>query len=114
MTCDPLRRDQMSCDCGCRPYPDLGGGFQLLVSIAMLMLLGIITVQAALSGVTMKETIAQESKDIVRVNESELTLEPQSAHAPDPRLVKFVRLLARRAAREWYEQFVEERRPKRP
>jgi len=43
-----------------------------------------------------------------------LTLEPQSAHAPDPRLVKFVRLLARRATREWYEQFVEERRPKRP
>lgn len=31
----------------------------------------------------------------------------------DPRLVEFVRLLARRAAREWYEQIVEERLPKR-
>jgi hypothetical protein len=79
----------------------------------MLMLLGIITARAEVSGVTMKETIAQESKDIARVNEAELTLGPQSAHAPDPRLVEFVRLLARRAAREWYEQIVEERHPKR-
>jgi hypothetical protein len=47
------------------------------------------------------------------VNEAELTLGPQSAHAPDPRLVEFVRLLARRAAREWYEQIVKERHPKR-
>jgi len=79
----------------------------------MLMLLGIITFRAAVSGVTMKETVAQESKDIVQVDEAELTLGPQGAQAPDPRLVEFVRLLARRAAREWYEQIVEERRPKR-
>jgi hypothetical protein len=79
----------------------------------MLMLLGIITVRAAASGVAMKETIAQESKDIARFSEPELTLGPQTAHAPDPRLVEFVRLLARRAAREWYEQIAEERRPKR-
>ena len=79
----------------------------------MLMLLGIITFRAAVSGVTMKETIAQESKDAARVNEAELTLGPKSAHAPDPRLIEFVRLLARRAAREWYEQIAEERRPKR-
>lgn len=79
----------------------------------MLMLLGIITVQATVSGVTMKETIAQESKDIARSREPELTLAPQSAHAPDPRLIEFVRLLARRAAREWYEQIAEGRRPKR-
>jgi hypothetical protein len=79
----------------------------------MPMLLGIITIRAAVSGVTMKETIAQESKDIARVNEAELTLGPPIAHAADPRLVEFVRLLARRAAREWYEQIVEERRPKR-
>jgi hypothetical protein len=79
----------------------------------MLMLLGILTVRAAVSGVTMKKTIAQESKDIARVNEAELTLGPPSTRAPDPRLVEFVRLLARRAAREWYEQIVEERRPKR-
>jgi hypothetical protein len=79
----------------------------------MLMFLRIITVRAAASGVTMKKTIAQESRDIARIDEAELTLGPPSAHAPDPRLVEFVRLLARRAAREWYEQIVEERHPKR-
>jgi hypothetical protein len=73
----------------------------------MLMLLGIITVQVTVSGVTMKETIAQESKDIARSREPELTLAPQSAHAPDPRLIEFVRLLARHAAREWYEQIAD-------
>ncbi len=29
---------------------------------------------------------------------------------PDPRLVELVRLLARRAARQWYEKMMEERR----
>jgi hypothetical protein len=29
---------------------------------------------------------------------------------PDPRLVELVRLLARRAARQWYERMMEERR----
>lgn len=107
LKCDPLRRDRMSCDCRCRLYPDLGDRFQLSLSIAMLMLLGIITVQATISDVTTKETIAQESRDIVRFREPELTLAPQSAHAPDPRLIEFVRLLARRAAREWYEQIAD-------
>jgi hypothetical protein len=79
----------------------------------MLMLLGIITVQATVSGVAMKETVAHGSKDNARSSEPELKLASQSADTPDPRLVKFVRLLARRAAREWYQQIVEERRPKR-
>ena len=79
----------------------------------MLMVLGIITVQSTVSGVAMKETVAQKSKDIARFSEPELTLAPPSDNAPDPRLVEFVRLLARRAAREWYEQIAEERRPKR-
>ncbi len=34
-------------------------------------------------------------------------LAPQTAHVPDPRLIEFVRLLARRAAREWYEQIAD-------
>ena len=78
-----------------------------MLMLLMLMLLGIITVQATVSGVTMKETIAQGSKDVARSREPELTLTPQSAHAPDPRLIEFVRLLARRAAREWYEQIAD-------
>lgn len=34
--------------------------------------------------------------------------------SPDPRLIELVRLLARRAAKEWYNHVAEERRPKRP
>jgi hypothetical protein len=85
----------------------------LLLSTAMPMVLGIITVQSTVSGVTMKETVAQKSEGIARFSEPELTLAPPSKNAPDPRLVEFVRLLARRAAQEWYEQIAEERRPKR-
>jgi hypothetical protein len=36
----------------------------------MPMLLGIITVRAAVSGVAMKEIIAQEKQDIARVHEA--------------------------------------------
>jgi hypothetical protein len=85
----------------------------LLLSTAMPMVLGIITVQSTVSGVTMKETVAQKREGITRFSEPELTLAPPSDNAPDPRLVEFVRLLARRAAQEWYEQIAEEHRPKR-
>jgi hypothetical protein len=40
----------------------------------MLMVIGIITVQLALNGVTMKETIAQKHKGVARLREPELTL----------------------------------------
>lgn len=79
----------------------------------MLMVLGIITVHSAVNGATMKETVAQGRKGIVRFSEPELTLAPQNANAPDPRLVEFVRLLARRAAQKWYKEIAEEHRPKR-
>ena len=77
------------------------------------MVLGILTVQSALCGVAMKKMITPEHTDIARLTKPELTLASQSLNGPDPRLVEFVRLLARRAAREWYEQIIEERRPKR-
>jgi hypothetical protein len=77
------------------------------------MVLGILTVQSALCGVAMKKTVTPEHTDIARFTKPELTLASQSLNGPDPRLVEFVRLLARRAAREWYEQIIEERRPKR-
>lgn len=48
-----------------------------------------------------------------RCNEPELTLAPQSGNAPDPRLAEFVRLLARHAARRWYEQTNKEHGSKR-
>ncbi|MCK1463093.1 hypothetical protein IVB34_33230 [Bradyrhizobium sp. 2] len=52
----------------------------------------------------MKDIGVQKRKDIAGCNEPELTLAMQSDNAPDPRLVEFVRLLARHAARRWYEQ----------
>lgn len=77
------------------------------------MVPGIIAVRSAVNGITMKEDGAQERRGISRLSEPELTLAPQGGSGPDPRLIEFVRLLARRAAREWYEQIAEERRPKR-
>lgn len=77
------------------------------------MLPGTIIGQEALRGITMKETVAQESKDTARISEPELMLAPKNANAPDPHLIEFVRLLARRAAREWYEKVAEECRQKR-
>ena len=54
-----------------------------------------------------------EQTDIARFTEPELTLASKSLNDPDPRLVEFVRLLARHAAREFYGKLIEERRPKR-
>jgi hypothetical protein len=85
----------------------------LLLSIIPMMLLGTITGQAAISGVAMKEIVAQGSKDIAPPGEPELMLTPQNASMPDPRSIEFVRLLARRAARNWYERTAEEHHPKR-
>jgi hypothetical protein len=54
-----------------------------------------------------------ESEDAARISEPELMLAPQNANTPNPHLIEFVRLLARRAAREWYEKITEECRPER-
>jgi hypothetical protein len=43
----------------------------------MVMVIGIITVQSALNGITMKETVPQERKGVVRFKEPELTLAPK-------------------------------------
>jgi hypothetical protein len=75
------------------------------------MLAVIIIVQSAASGAIMKEVVAQKRKDIARRAEPELTLVHRGD--PDPRLVELVRLLARRAAHEWYEHITEECRSKR-
>ena len=83
------------------------------MSIVLLIVPENIAAQSAVSGMTMEEAGAQERRGITRHSEPELTLAPQGGTGPDPRLIEFVRLLARRAAREWYEQIAEERRPKR-
>lgn len=51
----------------------------------------------------------QQRRRALRLVEPELTL-VCSGDGPDPRLVEMVRLLARRAAREVYEEQQEERR----
>ncbi|WEX85731.1 hypothetical protein PZN02_001959 [Sinorhizobium garamanticum] len=48
----------------------------------------------------------------LRLAQPELTLTPRG-EGSDPRLVELVRLLARRAARECYEEQVKDRRKKR-
>jgi len=70
----------------------------------MLMVLGTIPVRPTVNGITMKDVGVRSRKNIAKCNEPELTLAPPSGNAPDPRLVEFVRVLARHAARRWYEQ----------
>jgi len=77
------------------------------------MVLVIIAARSTVDGITMKDVGAQNRKGIARCSEPELTLAPHSGNAPDPRLVEFVRLLARHAARRWYEQADEEQGSKR-
>jgi hypothetical protein len=50
----------------------------------------------------------QHRKSAVRLIQPELTLVRQ-AEGPDPRLIELVRLLARRAARQCYEEQLRER-----
>lgn len=73
------------------------------------MLLVIIAARSTVNGFTIKDVGVQKRKGIALCSEPELTLAPQSGNAPDPRLVEFVRLLARHAARRWYEQADKER-----
>lgn len=79
----------------------------------MLMALGSTAAQPTVNGITMKDVGVQKGKGIARLREPELTLAPQSGNAPDPRLIEFVRLLARHAARRWYEQGDKEQGSKR-
>ena len=61
----------------------------------------------------MKDVGVQKRKGTARRGAPELTLAPQSGNAPDPRLVEFVRLLARHAAQGWYDQADKEQSSKR-
>lgn len=76
-------------------------------------MIAIIAVQLAVNGTIMNEAVTQKLKSIARLREPELALVPHAADGPDPRLVELARLLARRAAQEWYNQIAEERRSKR-
>jgi hypothetical protein len=79
----------------------------------MPMVLAIIAGQSKDSRNTMNDVGVQKRKDTAPLPRPELTFVPQSVNAPDPRLVEFVRLLARRAAERWYERSDKEHGSKR-
>jgi hypothetical protein len=71
-----------------------------------------ITLQSASNGATMDHGNRPKHRSALRLVEPELTL-VRRGDGPDPRMVELVRLLARRAAREVYEEQMKERRPPR-
>jgi len=60
----------------------------------------------------MKDGNHQARMSAPRPDEPELTL-VRRGDGPDPRLVELARLLARRAARQWFEEQMKERGPTR-
>lgn len=101
------------CDRTRRVYPRSGLAFLVLLSIVMPIVLAIIAGQSKDSRNTMNDAGVQKRKGTAPLPEPGLTLVPQSVNAPDPRLIEFVRLLARNAARRWYEQSDKEQGSKR-
>jgi hypothetical protein len=79
----------------------------------MPIVISITTEQSTASGAIVKEVVAQKRESVAGLGEHELALSPRRGDSPDPRLVELVRLLARRAAQEWYKQVAEQRRSKR-
>ncbi|WP_245294792.1 hypothetical protein [Rhizobium rhizosphaerae] len=71
-----------------------------------------ITLQSASNGATMDHGSRPKQRSALRLIEPELTL-ARRGDGPDPRMVELARLLARRAAREVYEEQMRERRPTR-
>lgn len=71
-----------------------------------------IYLQLVSNGATMNSGNCPEQRSTLRLNEPELTL-LRRGDGPDPRLVELVRLLARRAAREAFEEQTKERQTTR-
>ena len=59
------------------------------------------------TGVMMKEPIRRDGT-VTRLRGADATHVARVGGDPDPRLAELVRLLARRAARQWYEKMKEE------
>jgi len=71
-----------------------------------------ITLQLASNDPTMDNGKRPKQTSALRLREPELTL-ARRGNGPDPRLVELARLLARRAAREVFEEQTKGRRTKR-
>lgn len=61
----------------------------------------------------MRRAARKEDGFVAQHEELELKLSPLASNGPDPRLIELVRVLARRAARQWYEEMAGERRDPR-
>jgi len=61
----------------------------------------------------MQKIVTPKRRYFSQLSEPELMI-VRRGDSPDPRLIELARLLARRAAKEWYNHVAEERRPKRP
>jgi hypothetical protein len=79
----------------------------------MPMLIAITTVQSAANHATMQKIVAPKCRNLSQFSEPQLLL-VRRGDGPDPRLIELAHLLARRAAREWYNHVTEGCRPKRP
>ena len=58
----------------------------------------------------MRRSVGRQTEELTRFHETGMTLQPKSGDEPDPRLVELVRLLARRAALQWFVRQREARR----
>ncbi|WP_237353513.1 hypothetical protein [Xanthobacter sp. YC-JY1] len=67
-----------------------------------------INLQSLLNGATMDQDKGQQQRSALRLVEPELSL-VRRGDGPDPRLSELARLLARRAAREVFEEQMRER-----
>jgi len=67
-----------------------------------------INLQSAPNGATMDQGNRQQQRSALRLVEPELSL-VRNGDGPDPRLIELARLLARRAAREVFEEQMKER-----
>lgn len=81
--------------------------------IEMPMLIAMTPEQSAANRAIMQKNVASKRRSLSQLSEPELML-VRRGDGPDPRLIELARLLARRAAREWYNHVAEGRRPKRP
>jgi hypothetical protein len=85
-----------------RTPPNIRLGFELFKRTITPMLASEVMPRPAVGAMMRKPTYRPRTVD--QRGERESTLAPQQTDLPDPRLVELVRVLARRAAKRWYEK----------
>jgi len=85
-----------------RTRPNIRLGFELFKRTITPMLASEVMPRPAVGAMMRKSTYRPRIVD--QRGERESTVTPQQPDIPDPRLVELVRVLARRAAKRWYEK----------